>query len=123
MNDRPTILLVDDEVHIRRSCKRILEKCDFNVLEAADGVQAEQIYAEDPLAIDLVIIDMIMPNRDGRRTLKELLRINPGVKALLFSGEISEEAVRHALRDGFKGHINKPCDAGRMLDIIRDALK
>jgi two-component system cell cycle sensor histidine kinase/response regulator CckA len=117
-----TILLADDVEMIRNSCRRMLERFGYQVITAVDGMQALEIYKTKSRTIDLVILDMIMPNLDGRKTLHELKKIDPSVKALIFSGELPPDELRRTLDDGFMGCISKPFDIAVMLDTLKKVL-
>jgi two-component system, cell cycle sensor histidine kinase and response regulator CckA len=81
-----TILLVEDEPALRRVSRKLLEKLGYQVLEAATGEQALQVYAERTRDIDLVLLDLIMPGLNGLQTLERLQGLDPGVKVILCSG-------------------------------------
>lgn len=79
-----TVLIVDDEKGIRDVLRKLLEKLDYRVVTAADGDEGlETFRLECP---DLVIIDIIMPNREGIETITLMKRENPDVKILAISG-------------------------------------
>lgn len=81
-----TILLVEDEPALRRVARKLLEKLGYQVVEAANGEQALQIYAKRPKEIDLVMLDLIMPGLNGLQTLERLRGLDPEVKVILCSG-------------------------------------
>jgi len=78
------ILVVDDDNQIRGMLRRLLEKEGYEVVEAIDGTEAMRLYQERP--VDLVITDLIMPNKEGIETIIELRRIFPEVKIIAISG-------------------------------------
>lgn len=86
-----TILLVEDEPALRRVSRKLLEKLGYQVVEAANGEQALQVYAERDGGIDLVLLDLIMPGLNGLQTLERLQRLDPGVKVILCSGIADSE--------------------------------
>jgi len=65
---------------------RELEKFGYKVITAHDGLEALEFYSTHTDKIDLVLLDMTMPKMDGARLLKELLNVNPQLKAVMFSG-------------------------------------
>lgn len=115
-----TILLVDDEEVIRRMSKRMLEKSGYLVLLAKDGEEAVEIYEKQH--VDLVIIDMIMPKLDGFRTLQRLKEKNPNVKAVLFTGNITQEGQKRCMEAGFLDLVTKPFETQTFLSALRKAL-
>ena len=79
-----SILIVDDDDGIRKYLRRILEVHGYAVLEASDGNAAIERYVErEP---DLVVLDILMPGKDGIETLFELKKINKHIKIIIISG-------------------------------------
>ena len=78
------ILVIDDEVQIRDVLRTVLERVGYEVTEAGDGNEGLQIYAEG--GIDLVVTDIIMPEKGGIDTIMDLRRDFPGVKVITISG-------------------------------------
>ncbi|MBI4644812.1 MAG: PAS domain S-box protein [Deltaproteobacteria bacterium] len=81
-----TILVVDDEPVLRRVASRLLEKLGYQVIQAADGKMAVEIFQERGRQIDLVLMDMIMPGMNGYQTVQHLRALNPQVPIMLCSG-------------------------------------
>lgn len=78
------ILVIDDEVQIRDVLRTVLERVGYSVTEAADGNEGLRIFAEGN--IDLVVTDIIMPEKGGIDTIMDLRRDFPGVKIIAISG-------------------------------------
>ena len=103
-----TILLVDDEDMILNVGRGLLEKIGYRVLNADSGQRALEVYTNEGNAIDLVVLDMVMPDMNGGETYDRLKKIDPTVKVLLSSGySINGEATEILLR-GCNGFIQKP---------------
>jgi two-component system, cell cycle sensor histidine kinase and response regulator CckA len=117
-----TLLIVDDEESIRELTKEILCEVGYKVLTTASGREAIDIYSKGKEAISLVILDLIMPEMDGKACLEELLKINPDVKILLASGYSANGPARQAIARGAKGLINKPYDIRQLLQMVREVL-
>jgi len=81
-----TILVVDDDPALRRVACKLLEKLGYQVLEAPSGEGALEIYAQYREAIDLVLLDILMPGLNGLQTMERLRALDPQVKILLVSG-------------------------------------
>jgi CheY-like chemotaxis protein len=79
------ILLVDDDPDVRRSLGNTLAKAGYEVITAADGVEAVSLW-RDLHGGDLVILDMFMPEKDGLETMVELRNHSPGVPIIAISG-------------------------------------
>jgi CheY-like chemotaxis protein len=103
-----TILLVDDEDMIWDVIIDMLQELGYTVLLAGNGREAVEIYRENPEMIDLVILDMVMPEMDGHEAFFELKKLDPQVKVLLSSGYVSEEDARDVLEAGAAGFLQKP---------------
>ena len=80
------ILLVDDEQVIRDLGREILNALGYDTVLAANGVEAVEIYGKRHHEIDMVILDMVMPEMAGRKTIDELRNIRKDVKILISSG-------------------------------------
>ena len=111
-----TILLVDDEDMIWDVIIDMLQELGYTVILAGNGVEAVEIYKDNPGTIDLVLLDMVMPKMDGHETFFQLRKIDPAVRVLLSSGYVSEDDARDVLEAGAAGFLQKPY---RMVDLAR----
>ncbi|MBW1670147.1 MAG: response regulator [Deltaproteobacteria bacterium] len=102
------MLLVDDEVAVRKVCMSILEKIGYRVLSAKDGEEVLELYRNNKDEIDIVLLDMIMPNMSGSEIYDRLKEINPEVKVLLSSGYSIDGEATEILNRGCDGFIQKP---------------
>lgn len=112
------ILLVDDEDFIRDAGSAMLEISGYAVITADGTDNATSIYSERWQEIDLAIIDLSMPGKDGGVCFRSLKDINPNIKALLTSGYTVDSNVRGLLAEGMLGLLQKPFSLGT----IREAL-
>ena len=103
-----TILIVDDENDILETTRGLLSKLGYSVMTASSGQMALDIYKENHQAVDLVILDMIMPEISGSELYPRLRQINPKVKVLLSSGYNQNEHVQKLITLGCNGFIHKP---------------
>ena len=78
------ILLVDDDEPFRAMLHKTLEKAGYHVTDAPDGKAALKLFPEHPC--DLVITDLVMPEKEGLETIVELRRLHAGVKIIAISG-------------------------------------
>jgi CheY-like chemotaxis protein len=109
-----TILLVDDEQLIREVSREMLEVSGYNVLLAGSGQEAIDIYKDHQDPINLVILDLIMPEMGGGEVYDRLKEINPAVKVLLSSGYSINGEATEIIERGCDGFIQKPF---RILDL------
>jgi signal transduction histidine kinase/CheY-like chemotaxis protein len=95
---RRAILVVDDEDSVRRLAKSMLERMGYDVVTAASGRQAIEIYRQHRDRIHGVLLDLTMPHMDGHQTLLALRDVDPGVRVILTSG-FSEQEVAERFGD------------------------
>ena len=117
-----TILVVDDEKIIRDLVKRLLSNASYTVLLAESGAEAVEIYREQGDKIDLVILDIIMPEMGGQETYERLREIDPNVKVLLSSGYSQNGQAQEILEAGVQGFLQKPYDLSQVLYKVREVL-
>jgi CheY-like chemotaxis protein len=103
-----TVLLVEDEAPVLDVCKRSLEALGYTVLTATLGKQAVETFKERSREIDIVLLDVIMPDLSGGEVFALLKEIDPGVKVLLSSGYSMTDQVARVMKRGCKGFIQKP---------------
>jgi CheY-like chemotaxis protein len=114
LQGKGTILLVDDEEIIIGIGAQMLMRLGYRVVTARGGHEAVEIYDQSHTEIDLVILDMIMPEMSGFETYNQLKVINPQIKALLASGfSYRGQASEIAAKDG-QAFIQKPSDLARL---------
>jgi PAS domain S-box-containing protein len=116
-----TVLLVEDEAGVRHLSKRILDNAGYRVLEAANGNDAERLFANQATPIDLVVTDVIMPGCGGPELLQRLHVHSPALKVLYMSG-YTERSGGHGLADGLP-YVQKPFTASDFLQHVRNALE
>jgi PAS domain S-box-containing protein len=119
---KETILFVDDEEMIVDVGKDMLESMGYTVITAGSGKAALEIYVERMKDIDLVILDLIMPEMGGEATFEKLKEINPQVKVLLSSGYSINGLADKLLTLGCRGFIQKPYSIKELSARIRETL-
>jgi PAS domain S-box-containing protein len=102
------ILVIDDESVIRSAVYGMLSALGYSVLLAEDGESGIRMYGENPGAIDLVILDIVMPGLGGKDTFLRLKEINPGIKAIFSSGFNPNIMTDEMLSMGILDFIQKP---------------
>ncbi len=105
-----TVLLVDDEEMIIDVGRDVLEKLGYQVLTAKSGKEAIEIYKINQKKIDMVILDMVMPEMGGGDIYDKLRDVNPNIKVLLSSGYSIDGQASKILSRGCDGFIQKPFD-------------
>ena len=117
-----TILLVDDEDLVLFINGEFLESLGYHVFRVESGEEAIRVYQAQGQMIDLVILDMLMPGKNGQETFRDLQAINPNVKVIIATGYTDETATRAVLRDGAAGFIRKPFDHAEFSRLIQQVL-
>ena len=117
-----TVLLVDDDGDIRELGALLLNEFGYKVITAGNGKEALEMYQTESESISLIILDLIMPEMDGRQCLGEILQIDPTVKVLIASGYSESGSAIGATVDGAKGFVQKPYNMRQLLTAVREIL-
>ncbi len=120
---QPSILVIDDDEIIRHLFRDILEREGYTVLDAPDGNKGLKQYRENPT--DLVITDLIMPNKEGIETIRDLRREFPDIKIIAVSGggRIGPDSYLQMARNfGALHALTKPIDRKTLLKTVEEVL-
>ena len=115
-----TILLVDDEEMILDIGQAMLQRIGYSVITCLSAKEAIATYRMQKAKIDLVIVDMIMPEMGGGELFDHLKVVDPQVNVLLSSGYSVDGQAQEILDRGCKGFIQKPFDLRRLSQKIRE---
>jgi len=116
------LLLVDDDDMLRNLGRQMLGRFGYEVLTAANGEEALDVYQRHPRGIDLVLLDLIMPGMGGAKCLAQLLRLDPRIKVVMISGYVPGDEINNALTAGACAFFSKPIDLKEMLLVVRQVL-
>jgi len=116
-----TVLLVEDEPAVRRNVQLILEHFGYKVIEAENGAAAVEQFVRHREEIDLVIMDVIMPEKNGRHAADAILKLAPATKILFVSGYTSDIIDAHGDFD-FDMLLIKPIHPNQLLEKMRAVL-
>jgi two-component system cell cycle sensor histidine kinase/response regulator CckA len=119
---KESILLVDDEQVILDVNRTMLENLGYHVQVAKDGETAVEIFTVNYQQIDMVILDMIMPEMNGGAVFDRLKKIDPKVKVLLATGYSISGQAEEIVARGCAGFIQKPYDIKTLSVKIRGIL-
>jgi PAS domain S-box-containing protein len=108
LEGKGTVLLVDDEEMVLDAGGRMLKRLGYDVLSAKGGQEALELYEKNQNGIDMILLDMIMPDMGGGKTFDRLKGINPKVKVLLSSGYDIDGEAKEILERGCDAFIQKP---------------
>ena len=85
-----TILLIEDDAAVRQVTRSMLEEFGYSVLEAAEGIEAQEAFRRNRERIQLILCDLIMPKMNGRETFAAIQKIKSDVKVIFMSGYTSD---------------------------------
>ena len=105
--DNTTILIVDDELRMRKLIKDFLLQKDYKILEAEDGLKAIEIFEEKKDSIDLILLDVMMPNLDGWSVLRKI-RQESKVPVIMLTARGEEQDELFGFELGADEYISKP---------------
>ena len=103
-----TVLVVDDEEMVRSIASQMLEKLGYNVVAAASGAEAIEIFQQDAEKFDLVILDMVMPGIDGSKVFDTIKELDSSIKCILSSGYSRDSQANAIMKRGCDAFIQKP---------------
>jgi CheY-like chemotaxis protein len=115
------VLVVEDEDRIRGLCQRILESLGYQVLTAANGREALDVYRAIG-KVDLVVTDLVMPEMGGKSLIRELRKVNPDLKFVAMTGYVLMEDLQQLKEEGLLEVIHKPLDTDTLAQVVRWAL-
>lgn len=117
------ILVVDDDVQVRKLLEKLLERAGHQVITAADGREGLSAFGRAPA--DLVVTDLIMPEKEGIEMILEIRQANPAVKIIAISGGARiapENYLRMAQSLGAGRTFSKPVDRDALLAAVSEML-
>jgi CheY-like chemotaxis protein len=116
-----TVLIGDDEVAIRILITRVLEKRGYQVLSAADGLEAVSLFRAYIDAISLVVLDVRMPNLPGPDALAQIRALRPSIPAILMSGFTADHNLADLIDHGVR-FVPKPLRVNEFADVVTELL-
>jgi CheY-like chemotaxis protein len=122
LKGKESILLVDDEDMVLDVGEEMLKALGYKVLLAKSGKEAVELYRKNKDKIDMVLLDMVMPEMGGGETYDKLKEINPDIKVLLSSGYSIDGQATEIIKRGCDGFIQKPFDVQGLSQRIRKIL-
>lgn len=116
----PNILIVDDEPRMCTSLKSLLSDQNYNVFTAKSGQEALDFLPRERL--DIVILDIVMPELDGYKVMDQIKRQSPETMVILMTGYASVGSALEALKGGAYDYLRKPFENGELLKTVGNAL-
>jgi CheY-like chemotaxis protein len=117
------VLVVDDEELVAAGLAAALKRLGLAVDICHDGVEAVAFFSEHWRAIDLVILDLVMPRLGGKDTYRAMRLLNPQLKAIVASGFSVEGEAQSLLDEGAKGFLQKPIQQAELAGLVSSVIK
>ncbi len=118
-----SILIVDDELAIQEVTSTVLDTFNYKTIVASSGAEAIDLYTHRHQEIQVVLMDVMMPNMDGITAARQLQQLNPRVKLIFTSGLLSSERVAQIAELGFSEFLAKPYTAQELLAKLQQVLE
>jgi len=119
-----TILIIDDDNQLRSVLRVALERLGHDVLEAFDGIQGINVFKQQP--VDLVLCDIVMPEKEGLETISDMRRQDADVKIIAMSGGMRGgvfDFLPMAKTLGAARILQKPFDVRTLTSLVEDLLQ
>jgi CheY-like chemotaxis protein len=117
--ERPVVLVIDDEKHVRSVARIALEDAGFRVLTAADGAEGVATFASHAGEVRAILLDLLMPDMDGDEAFAALRQVRADVPIVLSSGLGEESAVSRFLDKGLAGFLKKPYHLDELVTLVQ----
>jgi len=117
-----TVLLAEDGAEVREFTKNLLEEYGYNVITVVDGQDAINKFKVHKHSIQLLLLDVIMPNKNGKEAYEEIKQIKPDIRVLFMSGYPADVLHKHGVLEKGLAYIEKPVSPANLLKIIREVL-
>lgn len=114
------IMVVDDDESIRESLRKLLAGEGYQVIASANGTEAVETFRHSPEAVDLLLVDLNMPRKNGWVTLNQLLEIKPSLPIFIVTGIPYQSELAAAA--GVRVLVEKPIDVPELLSVIKRQL-
>ncbi len=121
-NGKETVLIAEDDDHVRNLSRALLEEYGYTVLEAVDGRDALDKFEMHHDKIDLLVLDVIMPKMNGKEVYDEIIRRNPRIKVLFMSGYTADSIIRKGILEENLDFSAKPLSPRDLLTKVREVL-
>jgi len=118
LGDVMLVLLIDDEEIIRETASDMIEVLEHEVVVADNGMSGIEKFKEHQKDIDFIILDMVMPDMDGKSVYKAIKEIKSDAKIVLSSGYNKSEEMLKDFAQGIDGYIHKPYVIDKMAELF-----
>ncbi len=117
-----TLLVAEDNTEVRRLAKAVLEDFGYSVIEAVDGQDAIEKFREHRDEVRMLVLDVLMPNKNGKEAYDEIRKERPDIKVLFSSGYSRDIVEKKGILSGRVNFISKPLSPRELLEKVREIL-
>ncbi len=117
-----TVLVVEDDQDVREMITKILRSQGYATIEATNGVEAVNIYKENRGAIDVIILDVVLPAKNGKEVFNEIVAIDSRVRAIFVSGYTGDIVLDKGIQSDNVDFLQKPLSVSALLAKLREVL-
>ncbi|HOW53694.1 MAG TPA: PAS domain S-box protein [Syntrophorhabdaceae bacterium] len=118
---KETILIAEDNTAVKDLIRDVLRKYGYHTLEAKDGQEAVELFEQDR-NVDLVILDSVMPRKNGREALEAIKKLDPGIRVLFISGHTKDTVLDKGIAEDKFDFLPKPVSPVKLLQTVREIL-
>jgi DNA-binding response OmpR family regulator len=116
------VMIIDDEIVMRKAISGALASANFTSIEHTDGLAALEYFKKSFSEIDLVLLDLNMPEISGLEVLEKLKEIKPDVKVLIVTGDYPDEKKRQTFVSEYVQCISKPFNIPKLVNRVTELL-
>ncbi len=115
-------MIVEDDRDVRNMLTKVLGNAGYATVEAIDGDDAIRVHQEQKEHISLIILDVVMPGRNGKETFNEITRADPMVKVIFVSGYTGDIVIEKGVQSENMDFLKKPISVTKLLAKVREVL-
>ena len=113
---------MDDESIVVAALAELLSEIGYRVVSVPDGSRAVEVFSTASAGFDAVVLDLSMPEMDGKECFERLREIDPDVKVILITGFSRDGRVQELLDMGVKGFLQKPFHLKKLAAVLADLI-
>jgi DNA-binding NtrC family response regulator len=116
------ILIIDDDVHMRRACSRVLTKAGWDVICAENGDEGLRAIRNTTESIDAILLDQLMPGMNGMEVLSEVQAIDSAIPVIIMTGSATDESTTELKKKGAFACLPKPFVPDQLRKAIHECI-
>ncbi len=117
-----TLLIAEDDPEVRRLLNHVLRTFGYTTMEAKDGEEAIRTFRENQDKVDLLLLDVVMPRKNGKEVFEEIRKSRPDARAIFVSGYTGDIIFEKGLRSETVDFVPKPLSTMQLLGKVREVL-